>query len=100
MSETKAKKSELQEQAAAAQSELGETEKTKAADEAFLKALTTDCKATAHDWEMRQADAAAEKPTTTLADDAGEADDERRPSARSFSRFWACRPRHSTCCSS
>jgi len=56
-----AEKSALAEQAAAAEGEKAETEKTKAADEAFLKALSTDCAATATAWEARKKDAAAEQ---------------------------------------
>jgi len=53
-------KSALAEQAAQAEGEKAETEKTKAADEAFLKALTTDCAATAKGWEDRKKSAADE----------------------------------------
>merc|ERR1719261_1671516 len=54
------KKSQLAEQAAQAEGEKAETEKTKAADEAFLKSLTTDCAATAKGWEDRKKSAADE----------------------------------------
>merc|ERR1719161_117536 len=53
-------KSALAEQAAQAEGEKAETEKTKAADEAFLKALSTDCAATAKGWEDRKKSAADE----------------------------------------
>jgi len=53
-------KSALSEQAAQAEGEKAETEKTKAADEAFLKSLTTDCAATAKGWEDRKKSAADE----------------------------------------
>merc|ERR1719238_643321 len=60
IADASAEKSALAEQAAAAEGEKAETEKTKAADEAFLKSLKTDCAATATAWEARQKDAAAE----------------------------------------
>merc|ERR1719478_1889849 len=53
-------KSQLGEQKAAAEGEMAETAKTKAADEAFLKSLTTDCTATAEGWEDRKKSAADE----------------------------------------
>merc|ERR1719261_1800168 len=55
------KKSQLAEQAAAAEGEKAEVEKTKATDEAFLKTLTNDCTATAASWEERKESAAAEQ---------------------------------------
>merc|ERR1719487_650385 len=56
-----AAKSQMAEKAAAAKGELAETEKTKAADEAFLKALNTDCTNTAAAWEERKKSAAEEQ---------------------------------------
>merc|ERR1719487_3002957 len=56
-----AAKSQMAEKAAAAKGELAETEKTKAADEAFLRALNTDCSNTAAAWEERKKSAAEEQ---------------------------------------
>merc|ERR1719271_1192190 len=45
---------------AAAEGEMAETEKSKAADEAYAKALKSECEATAASWEERQKSAADE----------------------------------------
>merc|ERR1719313_943931 len=54
----------LTEESGKAKGELVDTKKTKAADEAFLAALTSDCKEAAAGWEERQESAKGELEAT------------------------------------
>merc|ERR1719301_383930 len=60
LSDAKKTAASLTEESGKAKGELVDTKKTKAADEAFLAALTSDCKEAAAGWEERQESARGE----------------------------------------